>query len=152
MKTYNEILEILEKYNQTHLLKFYNELSDIEKENLLKDIENTDFEEILNIKNNISASKENAEVTNYDITPIEALDKYSLSQEEREKYKKLGTELIKNGGVAVCTLAGGQGSRLGHDGPKGTFIVPLKEPKSIFQIAAEHIINASNKYDTLINW
>ena len=152
MKTYNEILEILEKYNQTHLLRFYNELNDIEKEEVLKDIENIDFEEISNIKNNYSIARENTEATNYNISPIEALDKYSLSEEEMEKYGRLGKELIQNGGVAVCTLAGGQGSRLGHDGPKGTFIVPLKEPKSIFQIAVEHITNASKKYDTLINW
>jgi len=155
MKSYNEILEILEKYNQTHLLDFYNELSLEEQEKLLKNIENNDFEEISTIvKNNKSMDMvdKNNESLNSDIVPIEALDKYSISNEEWNKYKEMGEDLIKKGGVAVCTMAGGQGSRLGHEGPKGTFMVPLKEPKSIFQIAAEHIINAANKYNTPINW
>ena len=43
MKSYEEILEILKKYNQEHLVKYYAELADNEKENLLSQIERIDF-------------------------------------------------------------------------------------------------------------
>lgn len=86
------------------------------------------------------------------LTPMEALDKSMLSKEEKEKYEAMGEEIIRQRKVAVCTMAGGQGSRLGHEGPKGTFMVPLQEPKSIFQIAAEHMVRSYEKYHVYLDW
>ena len=83
---------------------------------------------------------------------METIDKYSLSIEDKECYEEIGANLISEGKVAVCTMAGGQGSRLGHNGPKGTFVVPLEEPKSIFQIDTEKMLDAYNKYGMYINW
>lgn len=155
MERYNNIYEKLEKYGQTHLLRFYEELSDDEKEELLKQIEGIDFDEISNIvscSSSVTNQNENNLLPNYEITPINVVDKYSLEANEKQKYDQIGEELIKNGKVAVCTMAGGQGSRLGHEGPKGTFIVPLKTPKSIFQISTEHLLEAYKKYGVYINW
>ena len=149
MRNYNETLEILEKYNQVHLLNFYNELTADEQNALLQDIESIDFDEINNIVNSKDA---NDKATNFELKPMETIDKYSLSQNDKEKYQIIGDELIKNKKVAVCTMAGGQGSRLGHNGPKGTFIVPLKEPKSIFQIATEHLLEVYKKYGVYVYW
>ena len=149
MRNYNETLEMLEKYNQVHLLNFYNELTADEQNALLQDIESIDFDEINNIVNSKDA---NDKATNFELKPMETIDKYSLSQNDKEKYQIIGDELIKNKKVAVCTMAGGQGSRLGHNGPKGTFIVPLKEPKSIFQIATEHLLEVYKKYGVYVYW
>ena len=52
MKNYDELKYLLEKYNQSHLLKFYQELDGLEQEKLLEDISNIDFEEINHINNN----------------------------------------------------------------------------------------------------
>lgn len=61
-----------------------------------------------------------------------------MSDEDQEKYTKLGEDIIKNNQYAVVTMAGGQGTRLGHKGPKGTFLIDvLPEPKYLFQILAE---------------
>lgn len=158
MNKYNEIFEKLKKYNQTHLLNFYNELTCDEQEELLSDIENTDFEEITNIFNSneqdhtFLIEKEDNNSTNYIIEQMETIDKYNLTESEKENYNKLGQELIKNNKVAVCTMAGGQGSRLGHNGPKGTYLVPLTEPKSIFQIDTEKMLETYEKYGVYINW
>ncbi len=165
MVNYEKILEKLEKYNQTHLLKFYDELNNSEKEELLNDINTIDFEELMQINSTISNNKnctnnnESSNATNNEndadsikLKPIDVIDKDLLSDEDKIKYIRIGEDLIKAGKVAVCTMAGGQGSRLGHNGPKGTFIVSLKEPKSIFQIATEHLLNAYKKYGIYINW
>ena len=150
MDKYNKVLEVLKQYGQTHLLKFYDELNEKEKNKLLNDIESIDFEEMNRIDKAINAN--NNSVTNYKLSPIKVLDKASLTLQEIENYQKIGEELIKKQKVAVCTMAGGQGSRLGHEGPKGTFMVPLKLPKSIFQIATEHMLEAYQKYGVYINW
>ena len=150
MKNYEELLKLLEKHGQTHLLKFYSELNNEEQEILLNEIESIDFEEIKSIHD--EKANLNSEATNYELIPMEALDKAKLTKEELEKYRLIGEGMIVSKKVVVCTMAGGQGSRLGHEGPKGTFIVPLKEPKSIFQIAAEHMLRVYENYHVYLDW
>lgn len=59
--------------------------------------------------------------------------KAALSPEQQKHYQEVGEELIKNGKVAVLVLAGGQGSRLGFEHPKGMYCTPgLPSGKSIF--------------------
>ena len=59
------------------------------------------------------------------------LDKDKLSEEEMKRYYEKGAEFIKAGKYAVVTMAGGQGTRLGHNGPKGTLIIDkINPPKS----------------------
>ncbi len=84
------------------------------------------------------------------IEPIKSIDENSLNEEEYKRYSQIGTEIIRNGKVAVCILAGGQGTRLGHNGPKGTFMVPLNSPKSIFQIQVETLLRAYKDYGTYV--
>ncbi len=86
------------------------------------------------------------------ITPVTPIILENLSSEERKKYFDIGSNVIKEGKIAVCYMAGGQGTRLGHDGPKGTFIVNFKKttPKSIFEIQIEKFIKTYNKYGTYI--
>lgn len=82
--------------------------------------------------------------------PLEA-----TSQTQKELYKKAeiaGIEAIKKGQVAAFTVAGGQGTRLGYNGPKGTLPVSPVKNKSLFQIFAEKILGYSEKYNVTIPW
>ena len=60
------------------------------------------------------------------IEHISYVDKYKLSKDEFNRLEKIGNDLIKNNQYAVVTMAGGQGTRLGHSGPKGTFLLNVK--------------------------
>lgn len=142
--------EILIKYNQEHLLSFYDELSDNEKDSLLNQIINMNFDKILNLYEN---SKINEDITSIEITPIPHIEKDKLSETEKIHYTSLGEAMIKSNKVAVVTMAGGQGTRLGYKGPKGTYMLNLKPvKKSLFQIIAEDIIRTNSKYDVFLNW
>ena len=66
--------------------------------------------------------------------------------------KEAGEQSIRNGELGVLTLAGGQGSRLGWSGPKGTFPATPITGKSLFQVIAEQIVYASQKYGVEIPW
>ncbi len=99
------VKEKLNKYGQGHLLKFYKELSDTEKEELLEDILEINFEQIETLYKEIKVKdkfKENI------IEPIKYVDKEKLKKEERDYYNKIGENIIRNKEYAVVTLAGGQ--------------------------------------------
>jgi len=63
-----------------------------------------------------------------------------------------GEALVRAGKVASFTVAGGQGTRLGYDGPKGTLPVSPIRKKTLFQLFAEQILGVSQKYETVIPW
>lgn len=101
--------EILKKHNQEHLLDKYNCLDQEKKEILLNQILNIDFELVKKLYKNAC---EKIEVKTDEITPIEYFEKAKMNDEDKEKYKKTGENIIKEGGLAVITMAGGQGTRL----------------------------------------
>lgn len=70
-----------------------------------------------------------------------------------KEYKQIGVDIIKNNKYAVITMAGGQGTRLGHKGPKGTFCInTVNGEKYLFQIIVESLEKANKKYDVIIPW
>ena len=148
----SKVKKILSKYNQEHLLYFYDELSDDQKETLLNQLLNIDFEEILNLYKN---SMKNGKFDISTVSPLPHYEKNLFSEEELSDYINLGEDIIKSGSFAVVTMSGGQGSRLGYKGPKGTYELRFKsinEKKSLFQIMCEDIKRANKKYNITIPW
>lgn len=141
--------EILNKYNQEHLLEFYDELSKEEQKELLSQIENIDFNLIKELYN---LTKTKVDFGEQKIEPMEYLDRSKLSKEELEKYKLAGEELIRNNQLAVVTMAGGQGTRLGHEGPKGTYNLGLESNKCIFELLCDNLKRAKEKYNVSTPW
>jgi len=141
--------ELLSKYKQEHLLNGYEKLSEKNKEFLLSQILNIDFELIKKLYQNVNNKPE---IVENDITPIEYLEKEKMSIEEKQKYEKIGEEIIKTGGLAVITMAGGQGTRLGFNGPKGACTIGLKSGKTIFEILIDVLKDAENKYGVKVHW
>lgn len=146
-------IEIVKKYNQEHLLKYIDLIpTDEGKKDLISDIEKIDFERL---KQLYSLSNQNFKNTMKTVMleHIKVFDKDRFSDEENKEILKIGEDIIANNQYAVVTMAGGQGTRLGHKGPKGTFILNVKpEPKSLFQIIAENLIKTNNKYGIILNW
>lgn len=129
-----------------HLLKHKQQLSKTELDSLLNEIEHIDFEQIHSIYNNrLSTSKKTTEA----IKPIEATE---LSQEEEKELFRIGIESIKKNEVAVVLMAGGQGTRLGFDGPKGTFDIGLPSGKSLFHLQADKLLALYHLTETYIPW
>ncbi len=142
--------QILKKYGQEQLLEQYERISDkSKKQEFLNTILTIDFSQLQSL---CESDSKKTDFTDSNIEAINYVDKSKLSKVEYEKYEKVGIEKIKNGKLAVVTMAGGQGTRLGHTGPKGTFDLGLDSHKSIFEILCDTLNEARTKYNVDIPW
>lgn len=146
---YEKAVIILEKYNQKQLLKYFDEINEDEKKTLLNQISNIDFDLMNSLYENLYVKTLEEK---YIDTVESVVIKDKINEVEKDKYMKLGMDIIKNNGLAVCSMAGGQGTRLGHNGPKGTFVVDINPPKSIFEIQLDKLKLIYEKYGIHINW
>ena len=138
----------LKKYGQEHLLNHYETLEDKQKEYLLEQIEAIDFELINSLYNK---TKKQEKKENDKITPIEYMDKNKL-YDDYKHYENIGKKAIREGKLAAVTMAGGQGTRLGHNGPKGTYDIGLESHKSLFELLCDSLKEEGKKYDVTIPW
>ena len=143
-----EVKDILKKYGQEHLLNHYDKLDEKKKEILLKQIHHIDFELVNKLYDSTKEQKIN---TNDKITPIDYLDKFKLN-DQYKYYESIGKKAIREGKLAAVTMAGGQGTRLGHSGPKGTYDIGLDSHKSLFELLADNLKEEGKKYDVIIPW
>ena len=149
-KALEEAKAILKKYGQEHLLNGYDKLDENKKKKLLDQIMNTDFKLINSLYEN--TTKDDEEKNKDDkIEPMEYLDKYKLN-EKYDYYEDIGKRAIKEGKLAAVTMAGGQGTRLGHKGPKGTFDIGLDSHKSLFELLSDYLKEEGKKYGVIIPW
>lgn len=145
-----EAIEKLKEFNQEQILELLELLNKDERKIISKQILELDFDKI----NSLYKELKNKEKINSDnIEAITAVNKDKLEPRELEKYNELGKNIICNNQYAVVTMSGGQGTRLGYDGPKGTFKIDIKpESKYLFEILADRLKEANKKYNVTIPW
>jgi UDP-N-acetylglucosamine/UDP-N-acetylgalactosamine diphosphorylase len=148
------VYDKLKKHNQEHVLKFIDELDPGERSELLQQLEKIDFDELDELIADYVLKVPEIKIPE-DLAPAPYFPLVPEDEEMEELYaqaKTKGEELLQAGEVAALTVAGGQGTRLGFDAPKGTFpITPVKR-KSLFQYFAESLLRAGVKYGHDITW
>lgn len=133
---FEEAKIMLEEHGQQHLLKFYDESSDKEKSDLLKQIENLDFSVLESLKpENISFARERQ------IEPLTEAVTIEDAEKNADEYTGIGLEQLKQGKVAMVLLAGGQGTRLGFDKPKGMFNIGVSKELYIFECLINNMLD-----------
>ena len=130
-----EAREKLDLIDQSHLLAFWDELTTQQKQKLLHQIEKLNLEIFFKQKQLLHSSFK--EESSHFLTPFE-----DAEEEGAFENIDLGNKLIANEEAGAIIIAGGQGTRLGFDGPKGMFPITL-QGKTLFQIFAEKVSAAS---------
>ena len=136
---YEQAKKLLEEKGQEQLLAYYDELDEAGKNNLLTAIGNIswDFEEAL--ANPVDMSGKDR-----DIRPIAGL-RLSAIEKKKNAFEQAGVEAIKAGKVAAVLLAGGMGTRLGVDGPKGAYDIGVTKPLYIFEQQMKNLAEVNEK-------
>ena len=138
----NKVKELLKEHNQEHLLKYYEELNEASREALLKQIEDVDFSVLKLVK------EKNIEQKRGVIEPIDVCSMDEI-EPQKERFYKTGADAIKNCKVGAILLAGGQGTRLGSDKPKGMYNIGIEKPLYIFEMLIRNlkdVVNATGAY------
>ncbi len=141
--TYLEAYEKLEKCGQVHVLNYYHELEEAEKEELLTQIENTDFSVLQHCKKNKDAFKKGK------IEPLQAMQ-LSEIESRKEEFKEIGLQTIRDGKVGAVLLAGGMGTRLGSDDPKGMYNIGINKELYIFECLIHNLLQVVEQSGTWV--
>lgn len=128
-------IELLERYGQQHMMHYYDKLSESQREKLIASIAEIDFTAF----KNIAKKEERGE-----ITPAEALSLKQIKK-RRTEFELAGLAAIRAGKVGVVLLAGGQGTRLEADGPKGAYDIGENRELSLFQCQIESLARVCAK-------
>ncbi|MBL0927886.1 MAG: UDPGP type 1 family protein [Phycisphaerales bacterium] len=138
----------LARAGQEHLLHFWDRLADAQRAQLLADLESIDFEHLPRLVDQYVRNKPNfAPAGRMEPAPYYPKDAHSpVRHWDRAAYRRKGEELLRAGKVAAFCVAGGQGTRLGYDEPKGKYPGGAVTGKPLFQCLAEYVLAASRRW------
>jgi UDP-N-acetylglucosamine/UDP-N-acetylgalactosamine diphosphorylase len=148
------LIEKFQNAGQGHVFAFFDRLDSEGQRRLLEEAAEIDLGEIARLTNTLlkKSGAAGVNLTGLEPAPYEPLTEHGGNAEEWQAAKTTGEEALRAGRVAAFTVAGGQGTRLGYDGPKGTFpVTPLKQ-KTLFQVFAEKIQAAGMRYGRPLHW
>jgi len=152
-----DLQTILGQFSQTHVVQFWNNLTESEQTQLLDQLNSTDFPQLQQIWTQ-SRSKGN------EASPAERISRAaapgSVIRQPRTPVdtarwtsaRIAGEAELQAGRVAVITVAGGQGTRLGFDHPKGMYPIGPVSDRSLFQIFSEQILARRRRHQANIPW
>ncbi len=144
---------LLEKYNQQQLLAFWDQLDSAGRERLLSQIQRLDLPRIDEwIQKYVLDSSELAVHAEPEPADYYRARPRTEQQARYDEAADLGKKLLSQGKVAGFVVAGGQGTRLGFDGPKGNYPISPVKNKTLFRLFAEYIAAANARYDSVCPW
>ncbi len=146
--------DTLARFGQEHLLRFWDRLDDPGRGRLLDDIAAIDFEELAPLIETHVKAEPQLDLPEK-IEPATALPHAPADEAQAKEYaeaRAAGERMIAEGKVALLTVAGGQGTRLGFDGPKGAYPATPIRRKPLFQLFAEQVRNAQETHGVELTW
>ena len=142
--TYEQIKDILIKHDQLHLLKYYDKLTEEQQANLLAQISSVNWHLLELLQN-----RQDTEAVKGKLEPLGALE-VSEIEKRKEEFTQIGIEALKAQKVGAVLLAGGQGTRLGFDKPKGMFNVGITKDLYIFECLIHNLMDVVNQINTWV--
>ncbi|MEM1026574.1 MAG: UDPGP type 1 family protein [Planctomycetota bacterium] len=142
----------LAEFGQEHLLAHAETLDDAGQAKLIAQIEGIDWPEVARLIDTHVKAKPTFELTG-EITGAPSYPAEPNTDDLKAKYaeaREVGERMIREGKVAAFCVAGGQGSRLGWDGPKGTYPASPIRDATLFQLFAEQLLKLRAKYGVVV--
>ncbi|MCX8123337.1 MAG: UDPGP type 1 family protein [Spirochaetes bacterium] len=146
---YNDVIEKVYQSGNQHVFAFWDSLNEEQKKHLLQELSLINFQQLHEL---YELTKKHVIPMDFEPAFFTPLPQTIEEQKLFEEAKHIGIDTIKASKVAAFVVAGGQGSRLGFEGPKGMFPIGPVSNKTLFQIHAEKIKAYENKFGVDIPW
>lgn len=149
----HQLIERFQQAGQGQVFAYFDQLDSAGQQRLLSDAAEVDLREIAGLSETLLQGKgAELDLAGLKPAPFERLPSSGGDPALWAAARHAGEDALRAGRVAAFTVAGGQGTRLGYDGPKGTFpITPLKQ-KTLFQLFAEKLLAAGHRYGKPLHW
>ena len=148
-----ELSQAFRSAGQGHVFRWWNELDEQGRQKLLRQLEVVDLRQLATLAEDVKAGRLGpARSQDVELPEYVRLPETTEETKEREAARKKGEGLLRAGKVAALTVAGGQGTRLGFDAPKGTYPIGPVSGKSLFRIHAERILATRRRYGCCMPW
>jgi UDP-N-acetylglucosamine/UDP-N-acetylgalactosamine diphosphorylase len=154
-KELDAIRNLLAQHHQEHLLTFWAELEDGQRRWLLEQIQRLDWPRIDRWAKTLVERPPEHLLQNTGFEPAKSYGVEPRNEREGHKYAqaiRLGNELISAGKVGALLVAGGQGTRLAFDGPKGNYPISPVKHKTFFELFAQTIAAISQRHGVICPW
>jgi len=142
---HDDLMRRLRAAGQEHVLRRWDGLNDDERRELLSQVQGLDLDQL----RRLYADRDRA-YTPPSWDAIRPVPVVPADSPDNPRYRRLGEESLRRGEVAVLVVAGGQGTRLGFDRPKGMFPLGPVTNKSLFQIHAEKVLATRRRYGAAV--
>ncbi len=142
------IRAVLAAHGQEHLLTFYDRLPPQQAEALLQQLESIDFDDVGAMIKRLREAPDAGLPS--DLEPAPFYPSGLGDDAVQSAYRDAGQAIVRAGKVGVFCVAGGQGTRLGWSGPKGTYPATVVTGKPLFRVLAEQILANQNRYRVTI--
>ncbi|BET66840.1 UDPGP type 1 family protein [Opitutales bacterium ASA1] len=154
MNDHNAIIRQFERAGQGQVFRFWSRLDDAQRARLVEQAREIDLDEIRRLDETLvkASGAAHLDLSTLEPAPYIALPAHGGDEVAWVEAKLAGEKALREGKVAAFTVAGGQGTRLGFDGPKGTFPVTPVTRKPLFAVFAEKIRAAQRKYGCEMLW
>lgn len=151
---YEEWSTKLARYQQQHLIAYWNTLDNEQQAILVSQLENIDFDLMHSLRTLIGSAGSSAAYTPGSLkpAPVHPLPQSSAESDYRKKAAAVGEEALRAGKVGVILVAGGQSTRLQYEAPKGIYPIGPVTNRSLFQYHAEKIVAMEKKYGVTLPW
>jgi len=151
MSSFDDIQRLLADNGQEHLLRFWNRLDQTARKSLLDDIRAIDFH-LMNRLIEQWVLHEPSPERFSEIRPVPLIPRVDPARADAKEALAAGEEALRKGRVGLFLVAGGQGTRLGFDGPKGAYPIGPISRRTLFEYHADKIHNLQRRYGCTLPW
>lgn len=148
--TEQDFLKTLENYGQYHILDHYRSLTSQQRSMFLDNSRDLDIHLVLKLHRHFTNSANSPRIGDVSPPGVVCIPRTSREKDDALNARSVGESLVARQKVAVLVVAGGQGSRLGFEGPKGTFPLSPVKGKTLFQLFAEQVRSLSVRFGVTI--
>ncbi len=140
-----------EACGQAHVFRYWSRLAADEREQLLAQAESIDLPALLRALE-ASCARGRSAAPHLEPIAVERIPEHGGDPAKREAARRCGEELLAEGRVAALVVAGGQGTRLGHAGPKGGFPIGPVTGRTLFEIQAQKLRRLRARFGRPLPW